>query len=313
MTWQVQILGTPHWAAVLAGLLRACGIQCSYTNELEGLRGLAARAHFVRWGLGRALAHANVVHYVYVSRSMTLPRVVHWRGRPQIMHWIGTDVLSVQQLPNWRRRIWLRTARRVVALHLADSPELAEEVQELGLPRPRVVRLLPTTLRACPSPMPEPFSALSYWSDLRQGLYRGEWVLRLAREFPQIPFYIVGRCTPPPDTPPNVTFVGWVEDMAPWYERASVLIRLPIHDSVSVMVLEMLARGRHAIYSRDFPHCHFADTYEAARDALDQLVKSNAPNPEAPAYVSREYNPADSVAALREAYDELTKQVSGRS
>jgi hypothetical protein len=310
---QIKLVGSVHWAGVLRAMFAECGIDAGYVTELEPVSGrLRARWRLWRWGSGPAPRAADLVHHVYVSRSLILPETLHHRGIVQVMHWIGSDVIGVAALPRWRRAWWVARVRRTVDLHLADSPELAEEVARLGLPQPRVVRLLPMTLRAQPSPPPATFRVLSYWSDLTFRFYRGDWVLRLAREFPSIAFRIVGRCTAMPDAPPNVEFAGWVEDMDRCYEEASVLIRLPKHDSISVMVLEVLARGRHAIYSRSFPHCSYADTYEAARDALAKLVEQNEPNTEAPDFVNREFNPTDAVAALRAAYEELEPRVKLR-
>jgi len=221
------------------------------------------------------------------------------------MHWIGSDVLHVKELDTVRRRAWVTQMKRLARIQLADSPELAAEVADLGLPEPRVVRLLPRTLRGALRPMPEQFAALSYWSTNTFDFYKGDIVLRLAAEFPQVPFYIVGRCTAVPNAPPNVHFVGWAEDMDPWYDRASVLIRLPTHDSVSVMVLEMLARGRYAIYSRPFPHCRFADSYETARQAFIELQRETRPNLPGPDFVNQNFNPSQSIAALRQVYTEL--------
>lgn len=313
MIRRVQLVGAAHWAGVLRAMLTQCGIESAHAGELERLRGrLRARWGLWRWGHGPTPRAADLIHHVFIQRSLILPAVLHRRGLVQVMHWIGSDVAAIAGLPRWRRAWWVARARRIVDLHLADSPELAEEIIRLGLPPPRVVRLLPVTLRARPSPPPAPFSVLSYWSDATFRFYRGDWVLRLAREFPRIPFRVVGRCRAVPGAPANVEFLGWVEDMAPRYDQASVLIRLPEHDSISVMVLEMLARGRHAIYSRRFPHCVFADTYEAARDALTRLVEENAPNRDAPAMIAQDFNPADAVAALRAAYDELAPRIRQR-
>ncbi len=310
MNWDVQLVGPSHWAAVLGELLRAAGIPSRYDERPQQFGfGIPARLRLARWAWGPALRDVNFVHHIWVSRSMSLVRAIHLRRIPQLLHWIGTDLVSVRGLPAWRRSIWLRTARRLIPLHLADSPELAEEVAALGLPRPRVIRLLPLSLRPQPSPLPSQFAVLSYWSTDSMGLYRAGWVLQLARDFPHVPFNIVGRCTVVPDAPPNVQFVGWAQDMAPWYERATVLVRLLAHDSVSVMVLEMLARGRHAIYSRPLPHCRHAETYEQARDALAELLAHPAPNAAGPEFVAREFNPQEAVAGLQSVYADLARML----
>ena len=301
----VQIVGDRHWASVLAGLLDLQGIPSGFADELVGATGLRGKARILRWALGPAPVSADLIHYVFVPTSLRLPRLCRWRGRPLVFHWIGTDVVNIRAMPSDRRARWVKTARSLASLHVADSPELADEVRDLGFPKPHVVRLLPATLQPAPARMPEPFAVLSYWADGKVEFYGGHWVLQLAREFSDIPFYIAGRCTRPADAPDNVTYLGWIKDVSTYYDRCSVLIRLPRHDSISVMVLEMLARARHAIYSRPFPHCHHAEDLETARDALARIIAAREPNHSGPAFVAREFNPHHAAAALVEAYRQL--------
>lgn len=93
--------------------------------------------------------------------------------------------------------------------------------------------------------------------------------------------------------------------MTQHYHQSSVLIRLTKHDSVSVMVLEMLARARHAIYSKRFPHCAFADDYASARAALARLIARPEPISQGPAFVAENVNPQAAPASLEDAYRHL--------
>ena len=75
---------------------------------------------------------------------------------------------------------------------------------------------------------------------------------------PEITFYIAGSSNETNlSVPNNVIFLGYVEDLEAIYLKTSVFIRLPKHDSLSAMVLEMLSRGRYILYNKKFPTCHY--------------------------------------------------------
>ena len=67
----------------------------------------------------------------------------------------------------------------------------------------------------------------------------------------------------------NLTYLGRQKDMDAVYRRVSVFIRIPERDSLSAMVLEMLARQRWVIYNKRMPHVDFAGNILARREGSD--------------------------------------------
>ena len=198
---------------------------------------------------------------------------------PFVIHWIGTDVLSYlegKSSQGWRNLILSRFfSKKQLLRHISDSPDLHEELCIAGIDT-KVVRLIPEKVQSDVLKLPETFSVLSYWSDETMGFYNGSLVFRLAEAFPHVPFRIVGANGSGVQAPDNVTFLGRC-DLENVYRDVSVLIRMPEHDSLGMMVLEMLARGRYVIYNKKLDHCHFAETFEQAKAALQEIFEKTGP------------------------------------
>ena len=234
----------------------------------------------IQWFLGGRWKHFDIIHHISgtnwwwgISLAMARKRIV-W-------HWVGSDVLSFSQMRDahysWRAILTCHAAYRWAYAHLADSPKLAEELHNLGI-KAGTVRLLPISIEAEIEPLPQKFSVLGYWLDGRRDFYGGGITLQLAREFSDIEFKIAGTTGEGQPTPPNVKFLGFRDNMSEIYSQASALIRIPVHDSLSVMVLEMLARGRYVIYNKELPGCHFATNLAQARAALLEIKQKSEPN-----------------------------------
>ncbi len=251
------------------------------------------------------------------SRTAWSRRVAHmvWGGdvaaslvahslmrRKLVWHWIGSDVLALRKGTGITGRLRRHLARQV-KIHFADSPQLAEELKTLGI-EATVCRLLPATVRAEVLPMPKTFRVLTYWRDAQAKFYGSETVRELARQMSETEFLIAGAEGKSACMPENVKFLG-VVDMVPVYEQTSVFLRIPEHDSLSAMVLEALARGRHVVYNQPFPHCHLAKTVEEIRSALEHTRTLSGPNVAGSEMVRKQFNPNMEAEQARRVYLEL--------
>lgn len=293
---RVAVMGSGYWLDVVAELMRRAGVSCE-TVALE-------RWDKVRWFCEGGWRHIDVVHLIggvdwRMGGMLALVR------KPVLIHWIGSDVLRLSAaVRGGVRGLPMRLcAFRWARTHLADSPALAEELRSLGV-ESQVVRLLPKLIEADIEPLPEKFTVLSYWFDDpgRRAFYGGDTVLQLAVEFPDIDFVIL-RATGRGAVPlPNVTYLGYRQDMAAIYSASSVLIRLPKHDSLSTMVLEMLARGRYVIYNSPLDGVHHATTLAEARATLRDILERREPNTRGARMVRREFSLDREAEALAHIY-----------
>ena len=300
---KILILGYPYWADVAAGMLRKAGLEASVWRF-----GPADVSPLIRWcGPLRRMAYladrpfreARVIHYVGSVTSRLFLRVARRLGKRIVLHWVGTDVMGLRKSAVADRGA-ARFYRNIATMHFADSPELAEELAALGI-HAELFRLLPESVEARDLPMPDKPAVLAYWSPGRRGFYGGDVVDALAEEFKDVAFYVVGSDGAGEPQHPNMKYFGKLGSLDEVYKQAGVFVRMPKHDSLSAMVLEMLARGRWVIYNKPFPHTETAANLDEARAALARCLARQGPNREGQDYVREHFSPqaeAERVAPI---------------
>jgi glycosyltransferase involved in cell wall biosynthesis len=256
-----------------------------------------------------AIMSCDVCYHIGGAWSWT--RELAWRipyllRVPLVVHWIGTDVMLCAE---WfqRRVSSLRLAKRFV--HLADAPWLVDELAEVGIQAqfaPVVSEKLFRYLGTAPPGLPDSFTVLAYMADDRAVFYGWQGVLQLAKDFPEIEILIaraVGAFAK--EHPPNIKFLGWIDNMRDVYERCTVLVRMTEHDGLSNMIQEALALGRHAVWTYRFPGVLHAVNYLSLRNHIEvllslhqrQLLKLNKAGRE---FLQQNLDPADTARRVEE-------------
>ena len=90
-----------------------------------------------------------------------------------------------------------------------------------------------------------------------------------------------------------MVFHGWITPtkMDQIYRKTSIVFRVPVHDGLSMMVLEALAKGKHVFYKYDFPYCIKADSFAMITKALSDLCsKPPSQNIEGHRYIISHFN-----------------------
>ena len=251
------------------------------------------------------LARADVIfaYWGTLRHSRALDLALRMRKRV-LLFWAGTDVFDA---------LAAAEAGQVFeplldgCIHLCESEWLREELSTAGVSA-RVVPLAPLVGPPGPSAieLPRTFSVVAYAGTPREDFYRLPEVIRLARTFPDVPFTICGTdgSSVGVEPPPNVAFVGWIDDVASLYREATVFLRIPEHDGCSFSVREALAWGRHVIASYPYAHClvgaEHARLVEHLR-GLERLHREGAlePNWAGRDYVLEEYDEARVYTRLR--------------
>jgi len=312
---EILVTGYPYWAGVAAGMLQKAGLDAARWEVGPQKVPAAIRwcrpLRLVTYLLDRPFRKARVIHYVGSVSSLLFLRVARCLGKRVVLHWVGTDVMKLGESVEGGNRRLLKFYKAVPHFHFADSPEIAEELAALGISA-QVFRLLPDSVTPRDLPMPERPAVLVYWSPERREFYGGRIIDALAEEFPQVRFYVVGSSGEGAPQHPNMKYLGWLESLEEIYRKVSVLIRLPEHDSLSVMVLEMLSRGRWVIYSKPFPHTEFAADLDEARLALRRCLSRTGKNEAGQEYVQRSFSPeAQRIAPLYRAVLAGTPRANG--
>lgn len=232
--------------------------------------------------------------------SVALAEAAMARSIPVLVIWAGSDVVVAAETP-----FDLAVTKRHKYDNVAVAPWLVDELHVLGID----AHHLPVgAVRAVPSiaPLPKVFGVLTYLPEPRRAFYGAQRVYQIASQMPGVRFTVLGPGASDDNAPPNVTFAGYVGDVAARIDGSTVLLRLTEHDGMSVLVLEALSRGRHVIWTHDYPGVIGATNTEGALAALRELYQSHCrgkllPNVVGRDYVAKNFAPAD-IAARFEAH-----------
>lgn len=295
---RVAVIGTSNWLDVTAELLRRAGLRC----DVLQFRGRSALVKAALRGDFRAY---DVIHQVG-GRARVPGLLFKLLGKPVVWHWIGTDVMHYGKIHagggGLRGAVDRFIAHRCAAAHVADSPQLADELRGYGI-ESQVVRLLPSAVEAEVQPLPEQPAVLNYWRPHSRAFYHAPMVMQLAEAFPDVTFYVAGDDGEGLDGPENVIFLGSLPGLDDIYGKISVYLRVVEHDSLSAIVLEALARGRYVIYSEPFPHTQKACDLASCRDALKKLLAQTEPHQAGAEYVRKHFNLEHEAVMLSTVYD----------
>lgn len=232
----------------------------------------------------------------------------HIRGIPTICHWAGTDVWRINH--SWIHRLWFQwIIRHCITHHLAVAEHLKDELRSSDV-HAVVVPLLSDLSKSNIVDLPKQFTILAYLPTNRSKFFHAEFVYELAEHHPEWEFIIVGRdCTEKGSSLPNAHEIGHIATLDEIYPQISVLVRLPIHDGLSRMVLEALSWGRYVVYAHPFPHTFQANSLDEVDRQLDDLSTVQKANLAGATYVRQHFTESQTVALLTKTFHEV---LSGR-
>jgi hypothetical protein len=209
-----------------------------------------ARATYVKRNFAlRALPLVPMCDIVYQVGGPIVPRSVfdacRFFGKPIVKHWLGSDTMRLHD-PNVQRQ----SAADFVT-NWADAPWLVDELKAAGI-EGQTVGLSPIAVNA-DLPFPStPLRVLWFLPEDRFEFYGGQMALAVAREMPELKFVFVGSERRGRPAPPNVQYVGFLDEIDDAYAQTHVLVRMADHDGLSQMVLEALNHARYVIWNYPF-------------------------------------------------------------
>ncbi len=274
------------------------------------------------------MAKADVIYFHSPAnmRILMMP-IARLLGKPVMLQWIGSDVLTV----TWRNRepFWdigaekdvsvkevllgglVGPARLMVALtmrfarwyafflrklvthHVVCASHLVEELRAAGI----AAQYLPVLNFINPEllPFPDDFAILTYigfhaTSDKRT-FYGWHSMVRLARDYPDLTIFVVGRSLIHDDYPANLIFLGYLDDIRQVFSKVKAIVRLTYHDGMPRIILEGLATARYIIYNQRLPHTFYVDNYDKLKKAIEKIRKISALNLAGLQYMEKMFAP----------------------
>ncbi|NOY54037.1 MAG: glycosyltransferase family 4 protein [Deltaproteobacteria bacterium] len=152
-------------------------------------------------------------------------------------------------------RTFISYVSAFVARHTACAHHLVDELKSAGVEAEYLPVLNHIPVEEVP--LPEEWSLLAYIgfhasSDTRD-FYGWKTLCRLAEDSPDLRIDVVGRGADPKGLPPNLRFLGYVEDIRLVLRKVKGLLRINYHDGMPRMVFESLALGRYVICNMPIP------------------------------------------------------------
>lgn len=262
------------------------------------------KSEIFKWSLALIKSKTKIIHYFWGSYHPFIYIIPKLLGKKVIIHWIGSDVLDA--ISNHKRKgtYWLlqKIAYKIVDSHLADFQPLADELESLGI-KASLIPLIPDLpLFQENISWPVENNVFVYLPETRHEFYGSDIIFQLAEEMTDINFFITRHSGKNAPFLPNIKYYPWVDDLEAIWEQTKVYIRLTKHDGLSHTVIEALARGKHVIWSYEFPYCYQAKTFKEAKYALREIFTQNQPNIGGVNYVQSEFQPFKISKLLKTIY-----------
>lgn len=257
------VVGIPYYAKFLAALVNE-------HSERWRLKAFTEK----RWQTIRALLAMRgadaLISFGGPGPNAALAATAKRYRVPVFVIWAGSDVIAANADPSD-----LHIVKQEGFTHLSDGPWLVDELAMLGL-RAEYQPITAVRPGRPLKPLPKTFRVLTYLPEPRREFYGAKLTFEVARNMPDVEFVVCGAGGPSPDAPPNVTFLGHVQDVERHIDESTVLLRMPNHDGKSMFVLETLSRGRHVVWNYEFPHVRTARDAAQVLSQLQELKRLHA-------------------------------------
>jgi len=290
--------GSPHHAEVVSEILGTLGFERTSLREAELLYWIAA------------IPTAKRLRY--------LMDFISSRDKKLVIHWIGSDVHNLIAPRNLIKKSYgvfldlLTSSYSDRILNLTGSSWLKEELEmkEIESTVLPVTTISPSNYICPDRDFTRKTDVLTYTQKRRFSFYGSDTILGLARELPEYKFkFLFGDVENLQELPAtrleNVTFLPRIpfEEMKETYLGSKCFLRIPVHDGLSLSILEALYFKMQPIWSYSFPHVVTVDKddKEEIRDELRRVLEGFTENELGHDYVIKEY----SRSRIRERYQSI--------
>lgn len=291
---KITIFGLPYFSQHLVKLINS---SCSHLKaqfvDIKREKSLLTR-YFL---LIRKISSSDLIYRIGGFPRKKIVQFIQILNIPLVIHWVGTDVLTARK---YFKRISNHYLCKENIIHWTDAPWLVDELNEINIKSefvPLPVSSVKEILFRDPPLFPKKFTVLSYLPKDRLNFFKSGYIIRLAREFPEISFLIVGSSGEfLKDKLSNIKFLGWITHVNKIYSKSTLLIRMTEHDGYPWTIQEALAMGRYAIWNFPFPGVFQAKNYQELYSQVNKLFTLHKEgkltlNKEGRQYIKKELNP----------------------
>ena len=289
---KIIVKGFPNWEKVIVDLLLEANFDVSIMKNKSDIPLIFKNLNifnFIFIFFSKKWLQADYVYFVGVINLKFL-KLAKLFNKKVICHWIGTDVTTIAKLPEKQKKNFIKLCKKTGNKHFAITPKIVQKLQEYGIESELLEITSNNVLPQKKVEFSKKHSILAYWSPLKREFYGGNVIDKLAIDFPELTFYILGSDGNGETQLSNLVYLNKVKDIEEVFDKITILIRITKHDGLPSMILETLARGKWVIFSDDFPHTIKAQTYFEAKEALTKLQLKTELNIEGMKYIENNYN-----------------------
>ena len=198
-----------------------------------------------------------------VDTAVRINRMSDVEGRPvspasptkRIMHWIGSDVYFMQELSRRALETDVNYYNQIIDVHLCEAPHIQKELKALGI-KAKIVPIPPRKLYDLMS-LPEKPTVACYLPDGGTApIYNPQLMEAIALEMPNVHFIFYGKGMPMKKKK-NIEYRVFNPDEKV-YEKliadSTVLVRLMVHDGLSLSIPEFATAGRQIVTNIKLDH-----------------------------------------------------------
>jgi len=174
----------------------------------------------------------------------------------RVVHWIGSDVMQLQELPTRHKKLLLEYLDNNVDIHLSEFKTTQKELSDEGI-KSRIMPLPPKVFYDV-KPLPKDFTVAVYMPQMNQQHYLPEFIDELAKKARNVKFKLFGDITQM-GTKGNIEYLGRInkEGMQNLINNSNCLLRVLRHDGLSINVEEFLCAGRQVVTNiQNIQHTH---------------------------------------------------------
>ncbi|GEM_PF-1945037 len=216
--------------------------------------------------------YKDISHYEIKQLSL-----VPILNKPLIRKWSGSDVLYCYQHEQTYKGSKLLD--RVVAQNISsETSTLVTELEKINFKCTLINPILSQPMSAPTINTDLPKSVLVYLPDGREDFYGYQHIKQLIPQFKHLHFYIIANSKNLFSDHPNVTSLGWLDNLDDLWHKTGCLLRLTEHDGISRMVCEALIRGKFVIFSQSLEGCWQATDIKTAKHYLTEFSQSRTIN-----------------------------------
>jgi len=222
----------------------------------------------------------------------------------RVIHWIGSDVWQLLKQSTYTKRMLIDWMDNNIDLHLTEFKTTHDELKAEGI-NSKIVPIPPSRFFDI-TPLPKKLTVAVYQPRNNGDFYYPSAIDELTKKCRDVDFKVFGNIEQQ-GVKGNVTYMGRIteDEMAEVIKDSTALLRLVVHDGLSINAEEFFTAGRKVL--TNIPNITFAvnvgDKMDDIVKAINDLKKLKQPDTEAARYWRNKLNPKK----YKKFFDDLLK------